>query len=129
MFFTIHNISCETLRETVASFFWDFSQSSFSGGKFIAIFIYRKFNFCNSYRIFSYSFSNQCDCCSILKALIIFFIDIIYCCFFFCFLCNQENHMIRHNWNLLHDFSNTINEHNQRQTDYLSSILNYCIYF
>ena len=42
----------------------------------------------------------------------------------FCFLSNQENlRMIHHNSNLFYDIYNTINEHNQRQTHYRSSIL------
>ena len=38
--------------------------------------------------------------------------------------------MIHHDWNLFHDIYNTIAIHNQRQTYYLLSILNYFnIYF
>ena len=38
--------------------------------------------------------------------------------------------MIYHNSNLFYDIDNTINEHNQRQTHYISLILNFFgIYF
>ena len=38
--------------------------------------------------------------------------------------------MIHHDWNLFYDIYNTITIHNQRQTHYLLSILNYFdIYF
>ena len=43
-----------------------------------------------------------------------------------CFLLNQENlYLIHHNLNLFCDVCNTINEHNSRQTHYLSLITNY----
>ena len=32
--------------------------------------------------------------------------------------------MIHHDWNLFYDIYSTITEHNQRQTHYLSSIIN-----
>ena len=45
---------------------------------------------------------------------------------FFCFLSNQENlHIMHHDSDLFYDTYNIINEHNQSQTHYLSSILNY----
>ena len=51
-----------------------------------------------------------------------FFIDGIYCCFF-CFLSNQENlYMMHHNSDLFYIYD-IINEHNWRQTHYLSLIL------
>ena len=44
----------------------------------------------------------------------------------FSFLSNQENrYMIHHNLDLFYDIYNTIIEHNQRQTHYLTSISNY----
>ena len=44
----------------------------------------------------------------------------------FCFLSNQENvYLIHHGLDLFYDIYNTINDYNQRQTHYLSSILNY----
>ena len=61
------------------------------------------------------------DCYSGLK-IFIFLIDAIY----FWFLSSQKNlYMIHHNSDLFYDMSNTITEHNQRQTNYLLSILNY----
>ena len=44
----------------------------------------------------------------------------------FCFLCNQENiYMIHHYSDLLYDIYSKINEHNRRQTHYVSSVQNY----
>ena len=47
------------------------------------------------------------------------------------FLSNQDNlYMIHHNSDLFYDIYNAINEHNQKQTHYFSSIPNYFnIYF
>ena len=64
----------------------------------------------------------------VLKTFVIFFIDWVYfcCCCCCCCLSNQENwYMIHYNSDLFYDIYNTINEHNWRQTHYLSSILNY----
>ena len=53
------------------------------------------------------------------------FIDGIYW-YFFCFLSNYGNlYMIHHDSDLFYDVCNTITEHSQTQTHYLSSILNY----
>ena len=92
------------------------------------MFIYKRFNFCYSLWMFFYFFIVQSDGYSVLKTSIIFFIDRIYCCFFY-FLPNKENlyDPLRLKLILWH---NAITEHNQRQTYYLSSILNYFdIYF
>ena len=67
----------------------------------------------------------------VLKTFVIFFIDWVYfccycCCCCCCCLSNQENwYMIHYNSDLFYDIYNTINEHNWRQTHYLSLILNY----
>ena len=68
-------------------------------------------------------------CYSILKAFIIFFIDRIMS--LFCYLSNQENlYMIHHYLDFFYDIYNTINGHNQRQTNDLLLIPNYFdIYF
>ena len=55
------------------------------------------------------------------KFVLCFFIDRIYCCFFV-FLSNQENLYIHHNSNIFYNIYHTINEHNRRQTHYLSSV-------
>ena len=63
------------------------------------------------------------DCYSALKAFIIIFIDGISCCFLV--LSNQENlYSIHHDLELFFNIYNTINEHNRRQTNYLSLIPN-----
>ena len=87
------------------------------------IFIYKMFNSCYSVRIFLFLYDLK-RLLQHIEKMCFSFIDGIYCCFF-CFLFNQENlRMIHHNSNLFYDIYNTITEHNQRQTHYLSSTLN-----
>ena len=87
------------------------------------IFIYKMFNLCYSVRIFLFLYDLK-RLLQHIEKMCFSFIDGIYCCFF-CFLFNQENlRMIHHNSNLFYDIYNTITEHNQRQTHYLSSTLN-----
>ena len=87
------------------------------------IFIYKMFNLCYSVRIFLFLYDLK-RLLQHIEKMCFSFIDGIYCCFF-CFLFNQENlRMIHHNSNLFYDIYNTITEHNQRQTYYLSSTLN-----
>ena len=81
------------------------------------------FNLCYSVRIFLFLYDLK-RLLQHIEKMCFSFIDGIYCCFF-CFLFNQENlRMIHHNSNLFYDIYNTITEHNQRQTYYLSSTLN-----
>ena len=130
MFWNINRIYfsflvCKTLRAIVTSFLLSFFQSSFFWWKiysFPYIFIYKRFNFCYSFGMLSYFFMICSGSYIILKVFYIIFIDKIYCC---C-LSSQENlYMIHHNSDLFYDIYYTINEHNQRQTYYLSSIPNY----
>ena len=85
---------------------------------FPVIIIYKRFNFCNFFEdIFFIS--------SRFNATVT---DGIYFCIF---LSNQEKlYMIHHNSDLPYDIYSTTNEHNRRQTHYLSSTLNnFDIYF
>ena len=87
------------------------------------IFIYKMFNLCYSVRFFLFLHDLK-RLLQHIEKMCFSFIDGIYFCFF-CFLFNQENlHMIHHNSNLFYDIYNTITEHNQGQTHYLSSTLN-----
>ena len=60
------------------------------------------------------------DCYSGLKIL-----KYLWCNLFLIFISQKNLYMIHHNSDLFYDMSNTITEHNQRQTNYLLSILNY----
>ena len=83
---------------------------------FLVIFIDKSLNFCYSFRMSSSFFMIYCDCYSILKAFIVFFIDKIYL-----FLCNWENlYMIHLSLNWFYCICNAINDYNQRQNHYLS---------
>ena len=63
----------------------------------------------------------QNDCYSVLKAFFIFFIERIYFCFFAFYPIRRI--YIRYQYSdLLYGIYNTINEHNQRQSFYFSSI-------
>ena len=117
-------LAYKILRTIVALFFSNSFQLSFSDGKCIPsqLYLFIKslifVSLCGSFLI------SLCDCYSILKTFVIFFVDGIYC-WCFCFLSSQENlYMIHHDWDLFYDIDNTITEHNQRQTHYLSLILN-----
>ena len=80
LLFSIQNIksNCYTIFIIFFSivFFWWKIYS------FLVVFIYQRFNFCYSLQILFYFFIIYQDCYSVLKEFIIFFIDMIYYCFF-----------------------------------------------
>ena len=62
-----------------------------------------------------------------MKAFVTFAIDRIYCCFFVFYPIQENQYLIHRNPDLCYDIYNAMNEHNWRQTQSLSSILNYLI--
>ena len=107
-FFSIQNIksNCYIVFFKLFPIIFSWWKISF----FPVMFIYKRFNFCYSFRMFSYLFMASSD--SALKAFSLFFIDRIHCCFFI-FLSNQQNlYMIHHDLDFIYDIFNVKNEHN-----------------
>ena len=97
---------------------------------FPVMFIYNTVNFCHPSMIFFLFLHELTRLLQYIENICYFFYwwDLL---LHFLFLSNQENlYMTHHDSDLINDIYNTINQHNQRQTHYLSYILNYFdIYF
>ena len=100
--------------------------------------IYKTFNFCYFFRTFSYFFMSYCNYYSILRALVIIFIGRTYLCFcvFYpirsiCIWSRTIRIIYRYCYvhslyykchKINYDIYNTMNEHNKKQTHYVSLI-------
>ena len=112
-------LAYKTLRAIVRLFFSNFFQSYFSDGKFIPtqLYIFRKGLICVVLHDLTWLLWH------IENIYLFSWQDLL---LLFCFLSSQENlYMIQHDLDLFYDMYNKINGQNQRQTKYLSWILNY----
>ena len=125
---TLYFLANKIFRAICYIIFFKFVQSSFSDGTFIPSQLYLViksliifFILCGSFYISSW-FSATVKV--YWQHFVIFFSDVIFCCFFF--LSIQKNlYTIHRNLDLFYDIYNGINKHNQRSTHYLSSIVNH----
>ena len=128
IFFSIQNIKSNCFI-IFLKLFWNI----FSWLKiyfFPVISIYKKLNFCYSLWIFFWFLH---DLMQLLKCIenICYLFNWWNLLLLFCFLSNQQNlYAIYHNTDFFYDICHTINEHNRKQTHYLSLIINHFdIYF